>query len=122
MLNEVYLRRTKEGVLLDDLPTKEERIVFCEPSQLQKELYQHIISQPDFVLLAQANAPCDCGVNKKVKLLLHRKALRENNRTTVSKFTPIALFLAFAVFPGVSAQTKQGGTNRLSTREPLEDH
>ena len=65
-LNEVYLRRVKEVVLIDDLPSKDERIIFCEPSSLQKELYQHIISQPDFLLLAHANAPCDCGVNRKV--------------------------------------------------------
>lgn len=65
-MDEIYLRRTKEEVLIDDLPNKDERIVFCEPSKLQKELYQHIIAQPDFILLAHANAPCDCGVNQKV--------------------------------------------------------
>jgi len=66
-MDEIYLRRTKEKVLVDDLPNKDERIIFCEPSQLQKELYQHIIAQPDFILLTHANAPCDCGVNQKVR-------------------------------------------------------
>ena len=65
-LAELYLRRTKEDVLANDLPKKDERIVFCEPSKLQKALYQHILAQPDFILLALANAPCDCGVNRKV--------------------------------------------------------
>lgn len=65
MLRPVFISRTKEGVLKDELPEKLERIVFCEPSELQKQLYQHILEQPDFVLLKEANAPCDCGVNLK---------------------------------------------------------
>lgn len=65
-LDEVYLRRLKSVELVDILPNKDERIIYCPPSKLQKELYQHIIAQPDFVLVAQANAPCDCGVNRKV--------------------------------------------------------
>jgi len=69
-MGEIYLRRDKATVLRDDLPQKDERIIFCEPSKLQKELYQHIIAQPDFVLLSTANAPCDCGVNRKVRRAL----------------------------------------------------
>lgn len=66
-LYEVYLRRSKEEKLADLLPTKDERIIFCEPSPLQKELYKYIIDQPDFLLLRHKNAPCDCGVNQKVQ-------------------------------------------------------
>jgi SNF2 family DNA or RNA helicase len=50
-LRSLYLRRTKDEVLKDALPMKDERIVFCEPSELQKLIYQHILEQPDFVLL-----------------------------------------------------------------------
>jgi SNF2 family DNA or RNA helicase len=66
-LNEIFLRRTKD-ILSNELPEKEERIVFCEPSQLQKELYQNILELPDFVLLKHSQAPCDCGVNRKVRM------------------------------------------------------
>jgi DNA excision repair protein ERCC-6-like 2 len=65
-LQQVYLRRSKEDTLSDVLPKKDERIVFCELSDLQKELYEYILEQPDFVVLRQKNAPCDCGVNRKV--------------------------------------------------------
>lgn len=65
-LQQVYLRRSKEDTLSDFLPKKDERIVFCELSDLQKELYKYILEQPDFVVLRQKNAPCDCGVNRKV--------------------------------------------------------
>lgn len=65
-LQRVYLRRTKEDTLADILPTKDERIIFCELSNLQKDLYKYIIEQPDFIVLRHKNAPCDCGVNMKV--------------------------------------------------------
>lgn len=66
-LQQVYMRRSKEDTLSSFLPKKDERIVFCELSDLQKELYEFILEQPDFVVLRQKNAPCDCGVNKKVR-------------------------------------------------------
>jgi DNA excision repair protein ERCC-6-like 2 len=65
-LQRVYFRRTKEDTLADVLPTKDERIIFCELSNLQKELYKYIIEQPDYIVLRHKNAPCDCGVNMKV--------------------------------------------------------
>jgi DNA excision repair protein ERCC-6-like 2 len=71
-LNEIYLRRTKDVVLADELPDKDERIIFCDPSPLQKELYRHILKQPDFVLMAESHGPCDCGVNKKVRISLYQ--------------------------------------------------
>jgi SNF2 family DNA or RNA helicase len=61
----LFIQRTKEVVLKDELPMKDERIVFCAPSDLQVRLYRHIIQQPDFVLLSQSNGPCECGVNRK---------------------------------------------------------
>ena len=35
----------------------------CELSPLQKQVYQHLLSLPEFDLVRQANSPCDCGVN-----------------------------------------------------------
>jgi SNF2 family DNA or RNA helicase len=64
-LKPLYLSRKKDVVLKDELPKKVERIVFCDPTPLQKQLYQHVIKQPDFILLSQASLPCDCGVNLK---------------------------------------------------------
>ena len=65
-LEKVYFRRTKE-VLQGVLPKKEEHIIFCELSDLQKDLYKYILGQPDFTFLRNYNAPCDCSVNRKVR-------------------------------------------------------
>jgi SNF2 family DNA or RNA helicase len=63
ILPDIYLRRPK---LILDLPAKDEIIVFCELSSTQKDIYEHILEQPDFVLLKQANGPCDCAANNEV--------------------------------------------------------
>lgn len=69
-LKAIYLQRKKEVVLADVLPEKHESIVFCELSDIQKRIYNHILDCPDFESLRLANSPCDCGVNQKVQ---HRK-------------------------------------------------
>jgi SNF2 family DNA or RNA helicase len=65
---EVLLRRDKKDVLADKLPQKLESIVFCELSDIQRRVYKHILDLPDFDILIKSNAPCDCGVNKRVCL------------------------------------------------------
>lgn len=65
-LKSFYLQRRKIDVLKDDLPEKNERVVFCELSPLQKRMYQHMMTLPDFVLVKYANAPCECGVNQTI--------------------------------------------------------
>ena len=62
----LYIKRNKSQVLAHDLPMKDERVLFCEPSPIQKELYQHILMLPDFIILKYAQAPCKCGVNRAI--------------------------------------------------------
>ena len=63
MLKPVYLVRKKEEALKDNLTKKNEKVVFCQLSDVQKQLYRHILTLPDYDLLRFANAPCECGVN-----------------------------------------------------------
>lgn len=56
---------------------KDERVVFCEPTKLQVEIYQHLIKLPDFDYLRKANLPCDCGVNKRFFVEYNGLASRE---------------------------------------------
>ena len=52
---------------------RNQKVVFCELSELQKELYQHIIyNLTEYQLLRTSNKPCDCGVNRNF-FLKYRK-------------------------------------------------
>ena len=68
----VYLHRKKIDVLKDDLTEKMQRVIFCELSDLQKRLYRHVLTLPDYHLLRTANTPCDCGVNQAFFLEFRR--------------------------------------------------
>lgn len=61
----VFLERKKSDVLKKSLTKKDEKVIFCELSEIQKRIYRHILSLPDFLLLRMSTAPCSCGVNQK---------------------------------------------------------
>jgi SNF2 family DNA or RNA helicase len=79
IMNKAYLRRTKEEVLKEELPEKDERIVFCELSELQKRVYQNMLELPDMKLLRHSSDPCDCGVNRPFFMFL-RKMTRKKEK------------------------------------------
>lgn len=60
------IERKKEDVLGDQLPEKNEQVIFCELSPLQKEVYRHVLQLPDFELVRKGSAPCDCGINMHI--------------------------------------------------------
>ena len=85
LIKPAFLERKKEDVLKDSLTQKKEKVVFCELSEIQKKIYRHILSLPDFQLLRFANAPCDCGVNKQYfrgykKMKTHKEQIAYQRR------------------------------------------
>ena len=56
-----YLERKKNVVLKDTLTKKNEKVIFCELSEIQKKLYRHIITLPDYYLLKTMNGPVRVG-------------------------------------------------------------
>lgn len=51
----------QEEVLSDLLKGKSDTVVFCDVSNVQRELYLNVLSLPEFQLLKRAKEPCDCG-------------------------------------------------------------
>ena len=84
VLATIYLRRLKQGingVLNDDLTEKEENIIFTELTDIQRTLYQHVLSLPEFELLVKADDMCDCSVNNS-----HREKLRTMKKEAQMKY------------------------------------
>mmetsp|Transcript_34221 Transcript_34221/g.75281 ORF Transcript_34221/g.75281 Transcript_34221/m.75281 type:complete len:1641 (+) Transcript_34221:235-5157(+) len=61
----VYIHRKKNDVLKNDLTEKTQKVIFCRLTDIQKRIYRHLLSLPDYHLLRIMNTPCDCGVNQK---------------------------------------------------------
>ncbi|KAI9341776.1 P-loop containing nucleoside triphosphate hydrolase protein [Zopfochytrium polystomum] len=60
VLSRFLLRRTKK-LIADQLPKKEDKVVFCPMTKRQETAYQNILHSPDFQLLARKDEPCDCA-------------------------------------------------------------
>ena len=61
-----FVERKKEVVLKDSLSNKNEKVIFCELSEIQKKLYRHLLSLPDYEMLRMGNTPCGaCNINQQ---------------------------------------------------------
>jgi hypothetical protein len=63
MLSKVMLRRTKQNtpLLVAQLPTKTDHIVFCRLADIQLRAYRRFLDTPDVLFVLTANDPCPCG-------------------------------------------------------------
>ncbi|NWU84596.1 ER6L2 protein, partial [Onychorhynchus coronatus] len=61
-----FLRRTKV-LISDQLPKKEDRMVYCSLTEFQKAVYQAVLETDDVTLMLRAGEPCSCNSGRKRK-------------------------------------------------------
>lgn len=61
VLHKYMLRRTKEETIGQLMLGKEDNVVFCAMSELQKRVYQRMLQLPDVQCLINKDLPCSCG-------------------------------------------------------------
>ncbi|XP_012582078.1 PREDICTED: DNA excision repair protein ERCC-6-like 2 isoform X1 [Condylura cristata] len=59
-----FLRRTKT-LIKDQLPKKEDRMVYCSLTDFQKAVYQTVLESEDVTLILQSSEPCTCNSGRK---------------------------------------------------------
>ncbi|XP_070315606.1 DNA excision repair protein ERCC-6-like 2 isoform X6 [Odocoileus virginianus] len=59
-----FLRRTKT-LIKDQLPKKEDRMVYCSLTDFQKAVYQTVLETEDVSLILQSSEPCTCSSGQK---------------------------------------------------------
>ncbi|XP_054376261.2 DNA excision repair protein ERCC-6-like 2 isoform X2 [Pongo abelii] len=59
-----FLRRTKT-LIKDQLPKKEDRMVYCSLTDFQKAVYQTVLETEDVTLILQSSEPCTCRSGRK---------------------------------------------------------
>ena len=55
------LRRTKDKTVADQLPTKVDQVVYCQPSSFQLGLFRAFHESEDLKFVLNAGKPCHCG-------------------------------------------------------------
>ncbi|KAK4386341.1 Switch 2 [Sesamum angolense] len=61
VLRKYMLRRTKEETIGHLMMGKEDNVVFCAMSELQKRVYLRVLQLPDIQCLINKDLPCSCG-------------------------------------------------------------
>ncbi|NWQ81800.1 ER6L2 protein, partial [Columbina picui] len=61
-----FLRRTK-ALISDQLPKKEDRMVYCSLTEFQKAVYQAVLETEDVSLVLRAGEPCSCNSGRRRK-------------------------------------------------------
>lgn len=61
VLRKYLLRRTKEETIGHLMMGKEDNVVFCAMSEVQKRVYQRMLQLPDVQCLINKDLPCSCG-------------------------------------------------------------
>ncbi|XP_065876796.1 switch 2 [Euphorbia lathyris] len=61
VLRKYMLRRTKEETIGHLMLGKEDNVVFCAMSELQKRAYARMLQMPDVQCLINKDLPCSCG-------------------------------------------------------------
>ncbi|KZV14936.1 switch 2 [Dorcoceras hygrometricum] len=61
VLQKYMIRRTKEETIGHLMMGKEDNVVFCAMSELQKRVYQRTLQLPDIQCLINKDLPCSCG-------------------------------------------------------------
>ncbi|ONI17122.1 hypothetical protein PRUPE_3G139100 [Prunus persica] len=61
LLHKYMLRRTKEETIGHLMMGKEDNVIFCAMSELQKRVYRRMLQLPDIQCLINKDLPCSCG-------------------------------------------------------------
>ncbi|XP_060091440.1 DNA excision repair protein ERCC-6-like 2 [Heteronotia binoei] len=61
-----FLRRTK-SLINNQLPRKEDRMVYCSLTEFQRAVYKTVLETEDVQLILQAQEPCSCNSGRKRK-------------------------------------------------------
>ncbi|KAM6169957.1 DNA excision repair protein ERCC-6-like 2 [Rhynchocyon petersi] len=59
-----FLRRTKT-LIKDQLPKKEDRMVYCSLTDFQKAVYQTVLETEDITWILRSSEPCTCSSGRK---------------------------------------------------------
>ncbi|XP_014786401.1 LOW QUALITY PROTEIN: DNA excision repair protein ERCC-6-like 2 [Octopus bimaculoides] len=89
--DQIMIRRTKI-IIKDQLPNKDDNIVFCKLSDFQKKLHSTISRNEDFQNILQASDPCKCGSGKPQKKCCRKKSGK--GRSLIFQFLHLLLKVA----------------------------
>ncbi|KAL3868004.1 hypothetical protein ACJMK2_040844 [Sinanodonta woodiana] len=122
---DMTIRRTKK-LIADQLPQKDDNVVFCKLSQIQTSIYKTILSHPDMQLVFHMDDPCDCNSGLSQNKCCHKKTLTgESIKSLMFTFMHLLLKTANHVallIPTAKTSDKQAVKSREICAMALQEH
>ncbi|GJM96066.1 hypothetical protein PR202_ga12873 [Eleusine coracana subsp. coracana] len=84
VLKKFLLRRTKEETIGHLMLGKEDNIIFCKMSDVQKRVYRRMLQQPDIQILINKDLPCSCG-SPLTQISNHLELIKPNPKDDIEK-------------------------------------
>ncbi|KAL4236647.1 DNA excision repair protein ERCC-6-like 2 [Mactra antiquata] len=121
----MMIRRVK-SLISDQLPKKDDNVVFCRLSQLQISMYKTILDQPGMDLVLHMDDPCHCDSGEPQSKCCKKKS-PDGQSIKSLMFTFMHLLLKVSnhvalLIPNSKTSSKQQKTSRKICEDTLKDH
>lgn len=109
----IMIRRTK-SLISDQLPQKDDNVVFCKLTDFQLSVYKTILQDPDLKDAINAGDPCACGSGKKQGKCCRKKSSTGKSLKSVM-FQFLHLLLKVSNHVGLLAPDKKASSVQNQT-------
>ncbi|XP_072289091.1 DNA excision repair protein ERCC-6-like 2 [Eucyclogobius newberryi] len=93
-ISHYFLRRTK-ALIKEQLPKKDDRVVYCSLTDFQRTVYQTVLNSEDVTLLLRSSEKCDCKSGKTRRRCCY-KTNSEGVEVKILYFTYLAILRKIA--------------------------
>uniref|UniRef100_H3AUP2 ERCC excision repair 6 like 2 n=1 Tax=Latimeria chalumnae TaxID=7897 RepID=H3AUP2_LATCH len=85
-----FLRRTK-ALISDQLPKKDDRVVYCSLTEFQQAVYQAVLETEEVALVLHGWEPCGCNSGRKKKNCCYKKTNKYGETVRSLYFSYLAI-------------------------------
>ncbi|XP_067886196.1 DNA excision repair protein ERCC-6-like 2 isoform X2 [Heterodontus francisci] len=113
-----FLRRTKT-LISDQLPKKDDRVIYCSLTEFQKAVYKAVLETEDIKLVLCGWDPCDCNSGRKRKNCCYKK---NQGGSTVRQIYFSYLAILRKISNHVALLQPDENTSKMQVLQRLLDH
>ena len=106
-IGKIVLRRDKT-LIKDSLPTKQDNIIFCKPTDIQLEIYKRVLNSNEYQILQKLGELCDCGSEKTRADCCYQNEYNSNKETKKQMLSAITRLQKIANHPALLIPQNNG--------------
>ncbi|KAL0405098.1 UNVERIFIED_CONTAM: Switch 2 [Sesamum latifolium] len=121
VLRKYMLRRTKEETIGHLMMGKEDNVVFCAMSELQKRVYLRVLQLPDIQCLVNKDLPCSCGaLLNKLNVAKGQFQMVLSGLIFIGRIQRVVILALFALSSHAWSSSSSGNRKRMGVKKEME--